>query len=184
MYAIISTLDTDSAKIVSDLWQRLCKSCGLKEIYNLSTPHFTWFLAEGLDHGKVMPLIRQIASMRDPFKVHTFGLGIFSGEKPVLYLPIVKFVEMIHLHRAIWNQIQPYGEDPELYYSPRLWVPHITLALKDLTKENLACAVNAIAFDPIELFIAVNNLALVAYENESTGKTLLKCSLKSEQEKF
>jgi len=182
MYAIISRLDPDSATIVSNLWRRLCKTCGLKEIYNLPTPHFTWFLAEDLDKERVIPLIRQIALMHDPFRVHTFGLGIFSGEKPVLYLPIVKSIEMIHLHRAIWNQIQPYGEDSKLYYSPRLWVPHITLALKDLTKENLACAVNAVAFDPIELFVTVNNLALVAYENESTGKTLFTCSLKSKQE--
>lgn len=182
MYAIISGLDPDSAAVVSDLWQRLCKTCGLKEIYNLPTPHFTWFLAGGLDTEGVLPLIQQLSSMSDPFRVHTFGLGIFSGKKPVLYLPIVKSVEMIHLHRAIWNQIQPFSDDPECYYSPRLWVPHITLALKDLTKDNLACAVNAIAFEPIELFVAVGNLALVAYENESIGKTLLTCSLKSEQE--
>jgi 2'-5' RNA ligase len=182
MKAVISELDPKSAETVSQIWQRLCVACGVKEIYNLPTPHFTWFLAEDIDIEKAAPMVEQIALDAEPFTLHTFGLGIFSGDKPVLYLPIVKTVEMIELHQAIWNRIQAYGEDAKLYYSPALWVPHITLALKDLTKENLACAVNTIAFEPIELFVKVDNLALVAYENDQTSEMLKIFHIRSQGE--
>ncbi len=182
MYAIISELDPNAATTVSGLWQQLCLACGLTEIYHLPTPHFTWFLADHLDSDIVIPLVKRLTTNLNSFQVHTFGLGIFTGEKPVLYLPIVKSAEMIRLHREIWNQIQPYGDEVQQYYSPRLWVPHITLALKDLTEENLACAVNSIAFEPIELFIKVGHIALVAYENENANETLLTWSLSSEKE--
>jgi len=181
MYAVISELDSKSAETVSQIWRRLCLDCGLKEIYNLPTPHFTWFLAEEMDIEKAAPILEQIGLGVESFTLHTFGLGIFSGEKPVLYLPMVKTVEMIQLHQAIWDQIQVYGEDAKLYYSPRLWVPHITLALKDLTKENLACAVNTIAFEPIELFVEVNNLALVTYENKRASETLKTFPFRSQE---
>ena len=52
------------------------------------------------------------------------------------------------------------------YYSPKLWVPHITLALNDLNQDNLACAINKIAFEPIELFVRVDNLAIVQHEDD------------------
>jgi len=172
MYAVISKLDPKSADTVSQIWRRLCKVCGLKEIYNLPTPHFTWFLAEDIDIDKTLPILEKIAMDADPFTLHTFGLGLFSGDNPVLYLPIVNTVEMIQLHQNLWNQIQSYGKDAKLYYSPKLWVPHITLSLKDLTKDNLACAVNTIAFEPIELFVEVENLALVAYENDRASETI------------
>jgi 2'-5' RNA ligase len=182
MYAIISELDPESASTVSQIWQNLCMTCGLREIYNLPTPHFTWFLAEGFDREKVSRNLEQIASSADPFTLHTFGIGIFSGEKPVLYLPIVKTVEMIRLHNALWYQIQPLSENAKLYYSPDLWVPHITLALKDLTQENLACAVNAIAFEPIELFVKVDNLALVAYDDDRASETIKIYPIRIQQE--
>jgi hypothetical protein len=49
MYAIISELDKDSSVVVKDLWARLRDACGLRAIYDLPTPHFTWFVAESLD---------------------------------------------------------------------------------------------------------------------------------------
>jgi hypothetical protein len=49
MYAIISELDQSSSVVVKNLWARLRDACGLREIYNLPTPHFSWLVAEALD---------------------------------------------------------------------------------------------------------------------------------------
>lgn len=172
MYAIISELDPESSVTVSDLWQKLREACGLQAIYNIPTPHFTWFVADHLNFDEAAPILSQIAENTASLTLHTFGLGIFSGKHPVLYLPLVKSKEMIALHHQIWDHVQPFGEDVQLYYSPRLWVPHITLALQDLNRDNLACAVNRIAFDPIELFVSVNNLAIAEHEDQSLGQIL------------
>jgi 2'-5' RNA ligase len=97
---------------------------------------------------------------------------MFSGDNPVLYLPIVKSMELSELHKEIWDQTQPYSDDAKPYYSPQLWVPHITLALMDLTQENLACAIDSIAFEPLELFLQVDNLAVVEQDGMEIGETL------------
>lgn len=172
MHAILSKLDPASSKTVYTLWQRLKEACGLRAIYETPVPHFSWFVAEQINFERTSPLLAQIVDQQSPMNLHTFGVGLFSGENPTLYLPIVKSREMIALHETLWDQIRPFSQDAKLYYSPRLWVPHITLALKDLTRENLACAVDAIGFEPIEFFVTVDNLAFAENEIEETGKIL------------
>lgn len=172
MYAIISELDERSSAKVIKFWQTLCEACGLRGIYDNPTPHFTCFAAEDLDVDKANTIISQIVKNRDPFEIRTFGLGLFSGENPVLYLPMVKTRQVLDFHDEIWEMLRPYSTETQLYYSPWLWVPHITIALKDLSRENLACAINAIAFEPIELINLVTNLILTDYEDERPGQML------------
>jgi len=172
MYAIISELDPKSSSTVNQIWRELCEGCGLTAIYNMPLPHLTWMVAEDLDIEKSKAYLAQISRRTMPLTLHTFGLGIFTGAKPVLYLPTVKTIEMITLHEEIWRQLSPVSTDQKKYYSPRLWVPHVTLALNDLNQENLACAINAIAFETIELFIRISNLALARYEDKKAGEII------------
>jgi len=172
MYAIISPLDADSADTVQNLWHLLREKCGLAAIYKFPTPHMSWFGSDDLDINRASPVLSQIAESSEPLNIHIFGVGIFTGKKPILYLPLVKSIPMITLHQKIWDQVQPYSEAAKQYYSPSLWVPHTTLALNDLTHENLCCAIDAIAFDPIELFVRVNSLIIAESDGENPGQLL------------
>ena len=178
MHAIMSRLDPDTTSIVSDLWAKLYEECGLNAIYTIPTPHVTWMVADDIDLVSSESILAKIAEETSNFTLHTFGLGIFSGENPVLYLPMVKTMEMIHLHCKIWDQVGSFAKEAKLYYSPTMWVPHITLALNDLTRENLACAVDAIGFEPIELFVLVDNLIVAEYEEDSVGELLFEYGFK------
>jgi 2'-5' RNA ligase len=172
MYAILSELDADSAVTVDMLWRRLCGACGAKAIFNIPTPHFTWFSADELEIPTVSSILAQIAEKSTVLTTYAFGLGIFSGEFPVLYLPLVKSEQMSKLHRQIWDQVYTYSQHPKKYYAAKFWLPHITLALNDLTQENLGCALNSIAFEKIELNINVDNLMIAEYQGENSGKIL------------
>lgn len=172
MYAIITELNGESRTVVNEIWHKLKEDCGLEGIFNFPIPHFTWFAAEELDTEKSAAVLHQIAQISQPMHVRTFGLGIFSGEEPVLYLPIVKSMTLINFHKEIWEQLCPYAVEPKLYYSPSLWVPHITLALKDLNRENLVCALQSIGFQQWELSINIDNLSLVPHEDDQVGETL------------
>jgi 2'-5' RNA ligase len=172
MHTIISELDPETSGIVRDLWEKLFNKCGLKGVYLAPTPHFTWLAADEFDIDQVKSVLHELVDQVQSFKLHTFGIGVFSGKEPVLYLPMVKSLEMISLHCQIWKHIAPLSEGLKQYYSPKIWVPHITLALKDLTQETLACAVNAIAFEQIELYVKVDNLAIAELDDALGGKIL------------
>jgi 2'-5' RNA ligase len=169
MYAIISSLDEDSAAVVRELWKKLQGTCGLKAIFDFPTPHFTWFVADELDVSRTRPILDQIAQSLDPITVRTFGLGLFSGEHPVLYLPVVKTMVLMDYHREIWDQTQPYSDSAKLYYAPGMWVPHVTLALKDLDMGNLGCAVQSLGFGPLDLVIKVDHLMMVEHQDGEVG---------------
>lgn len=182
MYAVISEFDPDSTKTIRSFWQRLCRLCGLKEIYHLPIPHFTWMLSEEMDIDQVRPLIDRIAKENESISIQTFGLGIFTGQEPVLYLPIVKSLTLLQLHQEIWEQVRPFASKVQQYYAPSHWIPHITLALKDLTQETLNCAMSEIAFRTIELSCRAEELALVAYMDGNRGETLHAAAFNSGRE--
>jgi len=172
MIGVISELNPNTCQIVRDIWQHLHDECGLQGIYETPIPHFTWLLAEQFNREHTNKILKILVTKIQSFKLHTFGLGLFTGAEPVLYLPLVKSIEMINLHGQIWVQIAPLSQGLNKYYSPKIWVPHITIALNDLNKENLSCAINAIAFKQIELCVQVNNLAIAELENDREGEIL------------
>ncbi len=172
MYAIISEIDNQSSEKVSRIWDQLSEICGLEAIYTFPIPHFTWLVAEEMDITQAKSIIKLMSTKTSSIRTFTFGLGIFSAEQPVLYLPMVKTNDMVHLHQGIWGQMGPHCKEMNMYYSPSLWMPHITLALKDLNKKSLACAVDAYAFEKVELSVMMSSIAIAESEDKQMGKIL------------
>ncbi len=172
MYAIISELDQDTAVHVMRLWRRLNDACGLEGIFNYPNPHFTWLGAEKIEVEPTQDLFNTIAEQTYTFPVRITGLDVFRGDSPVLYLSLFKSLSLLNLHKYLWNQIQPYVQDPSLYYAPDKWIPHVTLALHDLTNDNLDCAIKSIEQDSVKQVSWVNNLALVEADDSQLGETL------------
>lgn len=166
MYAIISELDAVASVVVKDLWGRLRDACGLKAIYDLPTPHLTWFASEQLDMAAATEIIADLANRTPGLNTCVFGLGIFSGDRPVFYLPIVKSQAMIDLHDEIWARMGSVSQNANDYYAPAHWLPHITLAINDVTRDNLACALESVAFEPVELSVVAENLIIVTQEDD------------------
>jgi len=45
--------------------------------------------------------------------------------------------ELERFHRRIWEAIAPVAVTPNKRYHPDRWIPHVTLAMEDLTPENI-----------------------------------------------
>jgi 2'-5' RNA ligase len=182
MSAIISELNENAAVQVMHLWRRLHRACGLEGIFNYPNPHFTWFSSTDVDTDRCLPLVKAFARKHKPFQVQTAGLGLFPGEQPVLFLPLVKSLELANLHYSLWEEVYPLMQGMAEISLPQFWVPHITLAIKDLDRQNLTCAVDAIAFDTLQLFIRIDNLMLVEPGLDEVGDTLGRFSFSGEEE--
>lgn len=172
MYAIISELDTKSTESVKVLWLKLKDVCNLKGIYDQPTPHLSWFVAEDLDIKSSVTAVNQLTGNNCGFTTQGFGIGFFTGVRPVLYLPLVKTQEMIDIHNQVWDQIPGFSKQPNPYYDPSNWMPHVTLAVNDLSIENLACALGSLVFDHIELSISIDNMIIVAYGADPNNEPL------------
>jgi 2'-5' RNA ligase len=172
MNGIASFLDHSADLRVRNLWQELESKCGLTGVKNTFHPHFTWQVTEGYDRDKIDLVLRKICRLSKSFTVRTGGLGFFTGDKPVIYLPILKDEALIHFHASLWKKTEPLGFHPWNIYSPDRWIPHITLAYNDVTSLNLACAVQSLAFEDHSWEIEIDNLVFFDEAEEDNSRMI------------
>lgn len=170
MFAAVSILDEVTAARVRQLWQDLEEKCGLTGIRFFPFPHFTYQVAEHYEMPQMHEAMNELSNKLGPLKVRTTGLGLFTGLSPVIYIPVVKSPALIAFHQQVWDCIFPFAAGNSPFYSPETWVPHISVALQDVNLTNLACAVNLLAFQPLEMEITINNLSVVSQEGSEVGQ--------------
>lgn len=170
MDAIVSVIDPEHYARVEILWQELELECGLAGIRATPIPHFSWHIAEAYNLNPVQAKVRQVAGLTRPFSVHTGGLGLFTRQNPVIYFPIVRTSLLSKIHQEIWDWATPLSQGPSPYYAPGLWMPHITLAHRDVTLPSLCCVVEKLAFQLNAWEIAIDNLSVVSWVEEDVGE--------------
>ncbi len=170
MHGLVSLLDSEHTTQVEALWQELEQACGLTGIKVTPFPHFSWLIAEDFNWDGLRRALHELAEELQPFSVRTSGVSLFSGTKPVLFLPLVRSAELSRTHAAIWDRISPFGKSLSKFYTPQAWMPHITLAYQDLDASNLSCAMERLAFRSFDWQIEIDNLALVFQIEGQVGK--------------
>ncbi len=102
-------------------------------------PHCSYHVAEGYDLPRLAEVMRRVAAQTRPFAVGVTGLGAFAAPQPVLYLAVERNAALDALHALLWSELaQPdIARAPMMIYAPPTWVPHITLAMGDLTLDAL-----------------------------------------------
>jgi len=161
MHGIVSVLDNDHYQLVEDLWAELEREFSVQGVYVTPYPHFSYHVAQDYDVDKIEPVLERITSNITTFKVRTSGLGIFAGASPVLYIPVVRSLELTQLHEEIWQEITPASSGIVEYYHPDQWMPHITIGFGDISKNNLSQIIPFLAERNFNWEINVNNMALI-----------------------
>ncbi len=169
MNGIVSLLNSPAYNQVLTIWQELETECELTGIKITPLAHFSWQVAEKFDLEKTGEILERLARKSKPFPASATGLGIFSGQVPVLYIPVVKDENLLRFHANLWEETKLVVGGSNGHYSPRFWIPHITLAYGDVDSSKLNCAMKRLAFKPLNLEIQVNNLALVYQVNGEEG---------------
>ena len=105
MHGIVSLLDNDHNQLVEELWAELEREFSVRGVYVTPYPHFSYHVAQVYDVDKIEPILQRITSNITTFKVRTSGLGIFTSASPVLYIPVVRSLELTQLHQELWKQI-------------------------------------------------------------------------------
>lgn len=167
MHGLVSLLDKTHYALVKEIWQELETDCGLTGIQVTPLPHFSWQIAEDYDWGALELALGEIAAGCQPFSVRTAGLALFTGEIPVVYIPVVRTRELSELHELIWQRLAALSTEPSPYYAPARWMPHISLAYGDVEPSKLSCLMDTLAHRTFNWEIEIDNLTLI-YEPVGT----------------
>ena len=174
MHGLVSLLDEHHYKIVLNLWRELEDQFGLIGIKVTPYPHFSWQVAEDYTLDKIEKIIYKTTKKLKPFKIRTTGLGIFASETPILYITITLNKELMANHEIIFNSFKEITHGLVPYYTPSIWVPHISLAYTDLTQDNIGDVVRYLSTKDYHWEININNLAFIYEPTGSIGNLLYK----------
>jgi 2'-5' RNA ligase len=169
MHGIVSLLDTPSDEKVMNIWGELEVFCQLEGIKITPIPHFSWQLANEYDFSQLESILEEMAQNLSPFKVRTGGLALFTGNTPVIYMPIVRDRFLSKIHESIWEKAGKIGIGMCDYYSPERWIPHITLAHGDVGRKAINCIMEKFAFRSTDWEVVVDNLAVMYQTNSQVG---------------
>ena len=171
MHGVVSLLDTVHNQRVESLWRELADECGLVGIRATPIPHFSWQVAADYNLARLEEELKKIASMVKPFMVRTTGLILFTGEKPVIAISVVRDAKLTEIHRMVWNRLESVSDAPSQFYAPEYWTPHISLAHGDLIPERLTCSMQRLAARTLNWEFTIDNLAFL-YQPEGETCTL------------
>lgn len=168
MLAITSLLNPRTAarirRIIKDLETRF----GLDDVQATPAPHLTYMLAN-VTAPKLADLrvaLAQVAATTPPFPAYTTGLGVFPGENPVIYVPVLRSNDLNQLHQRVLDISAPLCRGTDRYNAPARWLPHLSLALHDTTPDLLGPVLRYLNQETYNLRININNLAIMQQQGE------------------
>src|SRR6266571_8585357 len=161
MHGVVSLLDYKHHQLVKDLWAELAREFAVSKVYKAPEPHFSYQLARHYNVKSLERVLRRFAASKTSFQVRAGGLGIFTGTHPVLTIPVVRSPELMQFHEALWQEISSTGSGIEDYYHPSRWMPHITIGIGDINKDNLPQIVRFLAERDLNWEITIDNIGLI-----------------------
>jgi len=161
MKAIVSLLPEELSDTVHGIWRELESDFGFKSVLVTPFPHFTYCIVSDEKAEPCTSLERTAAQIR-PFRVRTEYLGVFSGERPVIFIGIARNPELAALHKSIRQDFCSLPEEDSDLYGPQHWIPHITLALgNELTRENIGPIMERLAFRDFHTEFVIDNITVL-----------------------
>ena len=160
MYGVVSLLDNKHYQLVKDLWTDLAREFAASGVYVPSYPHISYQVTNRYPVKSLEPVLRRFAASKTSFQVRAAGLGIFTKPRLVLYIPVVRSPELMQFQEALWQEISSTSSGIEDYYHPANWVPHITIGMRDMNKDNLSRIVRFLAERDFSWEMTVDNIML------------------------
>jgi len=159
---LLSILPQPHYDKVLKIWEDLENRFNIKWVKdNISIPHLTWNVAEKYNIENFNDVIKKSIKSLDSITIKTQGLGLFSGEKITLYIPLKPTKELLHFHDFLWNLVNVNDTKLNKYYSPANWIPHITLAVEDIDKKNVGQVVSYLSKKKFKFQIKLDSVSIV-----------------------
>ena len=164
--AIVSNLEGQPYKDVRRLWKLLERSYGCKAIQAYSHPHVSFQSARTPDVRQLKRDFENVVSQIRPFEIEVVGARHFR--KDVIYLAVKRTRELAKIHKLINRFLESRCQDLVELYAPEHWLPHVTLAMEDLTEDNFEKAWMEFGGSNIRFKQRLHNICMVKWFPDGT----------------
>jgi 2'-5' RNA ligase len=166
MVAIVSLLDAEHSDKLNQLIYSLEREFGLKEVQKTPYPHITWLTVNDGSLQNLKKTLGDVTGICCRFRISTTGLGIFTGEKPVLYIPVLRTENVNQFHGQLHEAVSLVCQEINPYYHPDVWMPHLSLALGDTTPQVVSQALLFLNQQDFRWKVELDNLTLLTKKGD------------------
>lgn len=174
MYGIVSLLSEEYDQFVRDIWRDFEAEFGVHGVHKTPVPHFSYHVAERYTQDALESNLRPVLEYVTPFTVTTNGLGIFTGEVPVLYVTMQPNERLFDMNQRLWNVLAPVSQEIHPLYHPGKWVPHITLTQGDIGNDRLPDVIRMLSPRNFYWEFTVDNIVLLGSDEGEINEVQLK----------
>lgn len=175
LIGIVSNLEDQPYREVKKLWALFERKYSSRAIQAYSHPHFTYQIARTSDIKGLKFEFRKLAGQIGPFEIEVHGARHFR--KDVIYLAVRKTRELAGIHGQVHRVLETRCQDLLELYTPKNWIPHITLAMEDLTEDRFEEAWKEFEGSKIAFKQRVHNLCMVKFYPDGKIRIAKRCQL-------
>jgi len=155
----------DEARRLWKLFETQYASTGVQ---SFDYPNLTFQGGLCTDVTALIGALRDACRRLAPFELIVDGLGYFEAPAPTVFMAVRMTEELWHINREMNVLLGRHCEQLFEYYAPEQWMPHITIAMGDLTAGNFERARHDLAGYRPFYRQAIRKLQLVQ-KHERTG---------------
>jgi len=133
---VVGLVRDELRDFILDQWKTVEEKYDSKAVWTLGHPHVSFQGGHTSDMDGLERLLEQACSRLEPFEVITDGFGFFDRPSNVAFVKVVKTDELLKVNKEINEALKQNCRMVFKYYTPDMWVPHITIALDDISDED------------------------------------------------
>jgi hypothetical protein len=168
-YGVVALLDDAGEAFVQSIWRDFENEFDIQHPFATPVPHVTHIQAEDIRQDDLEAALTTFAEQQAPYTLHASGLGIFTGEKTVVYMALVRNLALNHIHSrlidSLYSTIEGMSEEHLINY----WMPHISLLVPGMGSNQLADVIQFLSAQSFERDITVSKLALLDGSDKSAS---------------
>ncbi|NOK61896.1 MAG: hypothetical protein GFH27_549289n409 [Chloroflexi bacterium AL-W] len=145
VYGVSSDLTGNAYDAVMVLWRYLENHYGLRMVQAAIRPHMTYVVGECRKPRALATKLDEIAFKIEPHEIHIDGIDVFEGPHPVVFLKVAKTAYLEQVYHQLHDAMTEAGMSVQKQYQPAQWVPHVTLAFRDVPPQSLTPIVQELA---------------------------------------
>jgi 2'-5' RNA ligase len=150
------------SKIKQHFAERYASKSALKSPPHITLqPPFEWLL----EQVPVMEAsLKAFATMRSPIPITLSGFSAFAPR--VIYINVLKTPELLTLQQELMSSMEAELGIPDTVSKQRPFAPHMTVAFRDLTRQNFKAAWPEFQHRQLHFEFASSNLTLLIHDGK------------------
>lgn len=162
MEGVVALIEGEAGDRVFTLWDAFERETGIASRFPGAQPHVSFHVARQVDEVQARIGVAKLAAATQPFAARTFGLGVFAGHQPILWIGVTPSRRLLSLQAEVHAAMagRSSGQVPE--YLPGAWVPHITVGQSNIPPDRSGEALAWWTRQQLSWEIVIDNLAIGA----------------------